>query len=819
MSTAPTDSTSSGLGEKFPLHATFLSDWHVGTGAGRVGGVDACVHRDENDLPFLPAKTLTGVWRDACAYVAEVLDGRGAIDLGSGPTASLRRWATWVDALFGTDKGRPALLGIGPARLPEDVAAVLRAFPPLGEALISRRPGVAIDLFSGTAHEDSLRLEERVVSDLTLTAQVQLLRLPGRELPEAAELLLRAGARLLDGLGGKRTRGAGRIICWLGDNPEAAQNGDRTAAEPTDLRLHALLDDPHLLADPGFPPEPPVAPSGLRLGVRVIDRAVHRVVLRTLTPLVVPDRLRGNLQTSHDRVLGTGLLPALLPWVEGTVTLGDIRVGDAVPAVRADDGAVVPAYAVPKVWHRANKGRGSTVLDVSRQAPTPQQKARPATGRVAHTGDRSWTVVEIGHTDRTHAVIDPEERRPVESAGGGLFTFQGIPAGTLLVSDVVLPVDATLNIPNGERLKLGRSRKDDYGEVEVVTVRRLPEARRRTDATDSGSRGEEPRTLAVWCVSDVLLRNERLAPDPTPRALARELSGLLKTKLTALPRQGEGDTAGLRPSVTAATRREGFAVRWGRPRPTQVALAAGSVVRLAITGPPPDPGALARIERDGVGRRTAEGFGAVRFDPPELTAPDVRLATPRKPKRRGEVPDEWPSSPLLQNLLEDAWRAVIRRRVDELAATGRLPQVLPGMTVHQPGASQLGQLRAQLERLDHPQAVAEWFDGATRSRTWPLAALAAAQALLLDRAAATAPVWRHLALADADQITAVQLPAPDLIDPRDILYRYAVTLLVVALHRHVRTPDDREPTSGDQSAPAVTARSTTRRPRTSGGSR
>src|SRR5450432_381037 len=111
----------SGLPPVFPVRVRMLSDWIVGTGEGRVGDVDATVRRDADGLPFVPAKTLIGIWRDACEQVAGWLDGSG----GGAP------WQAWVDWIFGSQPdmagdrtavaGRgpePAALALSPARLP-----------------------------------------------------------------------------------------------------------------------------------------------------------------------------------------------------------------------------------------------------------------------------------------------------------------------------------------------------------------------------------------------------------------------------------------------------------------------------------------------------------------------------------------------------------------------------------------------------------------------------------------------------------------------------------------------------------------------------
>ena len=51
----------SSLPSAFTLRVHMLSDWAIGTGEGRVGEVDATVRRDSDGLPFVPAKTLTGI--------------------------------------------------------------------------------------------------------------------------------------------------------------------------------------------------------------------------------------------------------------------------------------------------------------------------------------------------------------------------------------------------------------------------------------------------------------------------------------------------------------------------------------------------------------------------------------------------------------------------------------------------------------------------------------------------------------------------------------------------------------------------------------
>jgi len=80
------------------------------------------------------------------------------------------------------------------------------------------RPGVAIDNVTGTAADRLLRAEERAIRGLRLSSQVTIALPPsvGEELPRPAELLLRAGARLIGGSAVNGTAGVdGSRSCCL----------------------------------------------------------------------------------------------------------------------------------------------------------------------------------------------------------------------------------------------------------------------------------------------------------------------------------------------------------------------------------------------------------------------------------------------------------------------------------------------------------------------------------------------------------------------------------------------------------------------------
>lgn len=753
----------------FEITLDFLSDWHIGTGQGRLGTIDAEVRRDADKLPFVPAKTLVGVWRDACETVAETFD-RAANRPGA--------WQEWVTWLFGSQAASPedltaeagqppvpAALRLTPAHAPAWLRAGVRGNSKLAQAAVVLRPGVQIDDKTGTATDRLLRVEERAIRGLRLHSQVSIAMNPaaGGELatgesiaglaepsapglPAPAELLLRAGARLVEAFGGKRNRGCGRVALLL---PGARVDTTEVHPTVTDPRLVELLAG----GVPDTPPPPPVASNAITVypydRLHPDRRRTVRVVLRVVTPVVAAHDVLGNVILSRDVIPGTALLGTILSRVESTsgrdgtprggIGLGDISVGDAVPAVGdpRDLASMTPAQPVPVVWHRGNKGRGSTVHNTLRTEADRDDRAKSMSGWIAPDGG-GWRHVAPAMTVSTHAVVDDKARRPTV-ASGGVYTYVGIAPDTLLCSDVVLPAGVRLRLDEGERLRFGRSRKDDFGLVEVVGVTDTPPAPTPPDP------GTGP--LRVWCVSDVLLRDERLAPDPSPQALARALSTALAP---ASFRVKDAETVG------SAMRRDGFGVAWGRPRPSQVALRAGSVVTLEVTGRI-DPDRLAEIERDGIGERTAEGYGRLRCNPPELDVERPGVAFPDGaagadshtpeagvPSAAYQVDGSAePAHPLEIN----AWRRAIRRVSAELDPE----KLMPGIDRMAGNRAQLGSLRAQLERLTLPggqEMVRHWIEGtravAARREAWSEKLLNELAGLLLDD---PDQIWQRLKLA------------------------------------------------------------------------
>ncbi|WP_322750328.1 MULTISPECIES: RAMP superfamily CRISPR-associated protein [unclassified Frankia] len=768
---APVD----GLALTLTLHLD--SDWHCGTGLGVPGGVDKVINTDHGGLPFVPGKTLTGVWRDACELVAAALDG------STDPAgAAAGGWHAWVDVLFGsqpvlTDAAqpaqqapRPAAVSVRPARYPDALAAALRptARRPLRDATTFVRPGVKIDPRTGRAADAFLRFEQMARSGVQLTATATLAGWSdagagtgfdddGRR---AAAAVLLLGARLVESIGGKRRRGAGR--CRL-EVTEAAAPDPGDSPLPTLDSLVSWLRARNGVA-PSIPPAlaeaataaDPVRPG--ETGWEIIDLRLHLD-----TPLVVQDRTVGNAVRSLTFVPGSLLLPAILRRLgelpgwdpAGLARAGTLLVTNATIEV---DGAA--GRPLPRTWFHPKEDTDAAVNRLVDDPREPGAAAKPykdsyvgATPAIPATDDAAPATVAVRRPERTihtHNVIDDARQRPT-SALVGLYTYQALAAGTVLRAQVrvragLLPqgADAALAGTWG----LGRSAKDDYGQVSVTVdgpPKQLPASSGVLAGTD-----DKPK-ITVWLLSDVLIRDQRLRPSTDPVVFAEQLGAALDVQLT--PAIGSSDDSdGLLRWVTATRRAESWQRSWCRPRPTLLGLAAGSVLTFTANRQP-SPENLARVQAAGIGERTAEGFGQIAVDDPLLVLRPGRLddgtgradedeagsATPFVPPR------EKVAYAMAQVIEREAWRAHIQREAVAVAATSDGRSKILGLATNGKDSgvnpTQLGGLRDVLTRLEEDDEIAYWLNRLPAD-PWPVQVRTKVTQLLTKRS----EVWPHLRL-------------------------------------------------------------------------
>ncbi len=722
-------------------------DWHVGSGYGLPGGIDATVRRDAHGRPYLPGTTLTGLWRDACAQASIALDA----ETNRGGTTD-RPWWAWTRALFG-HSGTEPLFTVGSAHLPPGAKPLTDrpAIPALGEhgdrwTLI--KPGVAIDPRTGRAHDDMLRFVE-MAKPATLFTTARLIDAGSwtQEQRRAATALLLIGASLIDTVGGDRRRGAGasQVLIPRSASVDPADVAQAAAelAKAHSGRLRLLRSAFQVVMTQRGKP---VLPSRLIAhghAPAVVTRAeVERWIEVELTitvdqPLLASTGVSGNMLTGTDRLPGT----TLLPWVHGAlrrlapqaaadaVTAGDLIVTAATPEVAGKRSDPVPlafqrakdpaGESSPDSSHRSGangsngaggRGRGTALNRLRADQPETQHKPM-RTGYVAPTGaagpaddtepaDGTRPIGDTRPADDAgpagvggstgaggsavsatslvfhqpvlavamHNQVEEYSQRPTEDSG--LYTVQVIPprtsgpdrapADTRLRAHVRMSqrlhdtlaaadTDWPRNCLAGRDIRLGGKSKSEYGRVrvEVSDVRRrsprdtiVPVSTSGVLAgTDgvpggaggvlAGGTGGAPAALKgelfVWLRSDTIVRDSRLRMSADVADLVRLLRQLGVGVDDLVP----VDPGSCGPvSASARTRRiDSWHRPSGLPRPTLTALAAGTCLRLGWDGSGAD--VLARLEITGIGDRTAEGFGQVSFNDPELVTERIELLDAR----------------------------------------------------------------------------------------------------------------------------------------------------------------------------------------------
>lgn len=713
------------------IKIVFRSDWHVGEGAGAAGYIDRIVRRDPEDgLPYVPAKTLTGILRDGCERVAFGLDN-----------ALPGAWQAFVAELFGREsKGSvqattttPARLSIRPGRFAADLRHALQTDADLRAALVFVKPGVAIDA-NGVATNKALRMEEVVLAGSELTADASV-DIDEPEIRTTALALLSAGARAAERLGGKRRRGHGRCEIEI---------------------FGAPFDLVRILA--GQAPTLPAASQS----VLTLNPALPRqnqwqriaLDLELLGPVVVPDRTAGNVISSRDHIPGSLLLPALnqrlralLGDSAGMLTTalagGAVQVRNAYPLRNGDRLSPVPAALM------AEKERPSVVVnELHERAEEHIQRKQLRSGYVSAAGLSAALagcppVHEVAALACTHAVIEDKEQRPT-AAVGGVYTYEAIRAGQRFRSE--LWIDRSLlaelrdaSVLDGE-LRIGRAKKDDYGRVKV------------TGCVLGGAspRSGESRRFTLWLVSPLLARDERLRPIVEVSSLTRWLAQLLETQLIC------------ERAFVRAMRDDGWNNSWREPRPTRFGLAGGCCFLFSVAGRALSAARLARLEAEGLGERRGEGYGEVRIDAPLLGegAQPITAGNAATPTSLGG--GNCATTFFSQQLVERAWRQGIRRQ-----ALGGAVAFAKDIGWHEgrPENSQLGALRSQFE---------QWQGSASRSRfglwlshlrqtpnrveKWPERSLLALQAFAEDPLA----VWTRV---DADSLPLLpDHPRPTLLE-------------------------------------------------------
>lgn len=813
----------------FDLQLKFLTDWHIGSGLEEPGGDDRLVIRDHFGLPFVPAKTLTAVLRDAAEQLAigTALESIPLSNESNDPTAAdqdcqdklrsdivqspLYQWVLW---LFGDQPTRAELrnqasiqggrLSIRPAHLPDTLCEILRPLHNTttnAAANLARRDQRAALTFSksatrvgrnGQAVDRSLRKTEMARKGLSLYAKQGTLDLEDLSPEERSFAIhfLSAAVYCVERLGGKRRRGAGKV------RPSSSGLPDRDAVAVFFEKLNGKI------------PAPPISVQSvcsqttetMRSGDESPESQIGSVpatpaddtwieipfTIRLRTPLLVADRVTGNVVRSLDYLPGTMILPILTRLLKGRgeysvselLKADRLRISNASLAFRkGSEVRKVRGLPVPAAFHHAkgeeqvfSKGRVSNRLHEPGKFEEHPKSLR--SGFIALTENTLPVYGVPKRVFRPHNTVDEESQRPTEAVGG-VFGYEALAAGTELAGTIRIraslkkdPTDKTEQSQNGipawmnecipenqsTTCRLGRSSKDDYGQAEITFETKTIEDQ--GSFSDSGA--ETIGGFTVWLTSDLILRTAALSQRPAQALLIETLAGSLGVSAADL----ECDQDPEKPdSFIRYRRHESWHVGWSLPRPSFVSIAAGSCLRVRLKAPNlVTRKQLARLQRDGLGERRAEGFGEIRINEPLLSRALENLSSPSG----WSVLDGSPTSNF-NSTGQSVSDLAVRERIDLIVCRKRIKRAVSAvlesgssdwpllkllMGKDGPPASQVGVIRSALAALDGPQGadsrLVKLIDNLERRRgdRWPGRSLAMIKELV------TSPdeIWKRLGL-------------------------------------------------------------------------
>ncbi len=753
------------------IRLVMRSEWRTAAPSNRSPQHDGVIARDPDGLPYVPGKLLRSLWREACMLVARALD-RGRHD---GP------WSRLAACLFhcrsnGTSRCLPdghivlsgqSVLEVRAARYPVALRAVLT------HDEIARRATTFIKWTADGQPSGPGSLDRgcrgsleyaRAGSELWASAT---LRVPATIRDHAVALLV-AGSWLLTRLGSDRSSGQHAGICHV---TVFAEDGSGHNAELMSIdRVCELLRT--------APPDWEQAACGPKqpLLVPVLQRRDRNTPVRVPLTVTLESTVAvcfakaGGIDRSLDYVPGYCLLPhvtrvlrslGIAPWeLFPEVAAGRIRVLNATVDVAGQRGLPAP-LAIEACNERAGcanlpcRLRNAFVDDREVADSASDILTEPIEqGYVAYVDKRRLEYRRVPMTICTAASLGvDDDEQAIGPTTVGFFEAIAPGAGgsrTVLRSELVLPGELADRLQRARTdwwqafsgpIWLGRSKQQDHGAAYVSAdppVDGLP--------TVPGCRRKR---LAVWLVSDLLVRNDRLGYDATLGGLQRALEQALGVELRAVK------------SRLRVRRHETWHTGWRLPRPSLVALRAGSCAMFEVTAGKVDRQRLAQLTIMGLGERTAEGFGDVRFNDPILTRSGRSWQlTERLPsgadstQQRARLSKDSDGYRFARLIEREAWRSLVDRAARALAADpAERRRVLGWQIVGRrsvPAMSEILAFRAVVHRVstfDDAALVRGWLKRVTetprRRRTWHAAecdALKRCMALFQE----PATVWQVL---------------------------------------------------------------------------
>lgn len=653
------------------------------SGLGEPGVVDRDVILNPAGIPRIPGRRLKGVLRDEYEQLC------------AGP---LGAELPHPDELFGSSGQRTAAIRIGDARLiwpeaPEfDMEAWIASVLDLGDGPNNKllwpdeitrqfteiRRQTRIERETGAAKEDTLRFTRVLKADQVFSAQVA-----AHDDRHRNALAFAAAAVKVMGAG--RSRGIGRVKCWIEENgAEVALDPKLRPVDPSrDLKPDQDLPNPiHL--NPGVPQQ------GYTHALR------YRLTLKTAA--VLPGLFEGDPNTviTHHYVPGTAIHGVL---AERALQSTPDRFYELFAAGRLAFLPANPAIQNGDQWTRLDpapqsirrtKDRDSKYLDWAQGLPGDiDEDERKTYSKRLKSGFFDWgpwrqgsrsvqaeieTNLQYHHLRATDKRLqralssEPDDLQPYQlkpGQSGTLFVYESLLPGQNFVGEI-LGSEADLQIIRGliadqDTIRVGRSGSAQYG----------GEA-----AWEWISKNPEPAKVPFSAPQDGQLHIVRLL---TP------LIGLnpYGHPVPRFPVEDLGAGLDIIKSFARVEWVGGYLSHQRLPRRQMPAIAAGSV--FIIEGTIQD---LDAARRRSYGLRVEEGFGRVeigawrQFPKQAISTKGIKTHAKRHIDRVG--PDHKPAWDLLRRIAIDRIQGKLREHAETQASASVGPSNPDGVPVIRP---------------------------------------------------------------------------------------------------------------------------------------
>lgn len=619
-----------------------VSDYMVNSGTGTPGVADNAVVRDAEGLPYLPYRSIRGLLRDAVSSLCKafckggtsedhplwICDGEmGEGKAFCGVTARLKKEACVVCRLFGSQGMTQGKLTFTDARLPGDVRALLN-HNELGRMISNNQRR----LRSHNTHDP---LTRRAKDDLLFTLESiaplggqfegSVFLRPGHSpLTKLEGWLLVTAFHAVKRLGGQRRRGPGACKFELVTPQEAKECFEETLwskfAKMNEDELAGLSVPWFKMAEESTIAIPTHHSNRTeQIAVKVNIKASHADLTMTSEPWV------SNLARTQEYVSGRRLRGVLAALFYANVDSTDASIRDIARRLffsdetRFENSYVIKNYEFWKTiplssleckTHPSGSVLPHDLVDILKGA-IPDCCPAPNCGapleRASGWRDSAYQAHQVDKRHRTGTALEDGVAKE-----GQLFTLESISQDTEFSGAVVITIELweELQKRTGIRpdmdidITLGSSCPAvlRFSNPEPITEipwlhheldKRWPEP---TENRQSNGRVD----FTVTFLSDVLLSDE----------LGEPLLSLDETILPKALNLSEYDVK-IEARFQAATRVAGWNAKWGLPVTQDIGIMSGSCYRLSIPGNEVVSvrEKLAKIEREGIGRRRNEGFG------------------------------------------------------------------------------------------------------------------------------------------------------------------------------------------------------------------